>query len=55
MIKKYFPPWLTLRVPIETRRRRLLNDPLVIELIKSARISQSMGENLETWLRAMKK
>jgi hypothetical protein len=53
--KKFYPPWFSFKIDIDTKRRKLLRNTLVIELIKSARISQAMGESFGTWYKAMMK
>ena len=55
MIRKHYPPWLTLRVPVQTRRRRLLENPIVIDLIRAAMVAAQQGESFETFVSSMKK
>jgi hypothetical protein len=55
MTRKFYPPWLTFRVPIQTRRRKLLNDPLVIELIRAAMVAAVQGESFDMFVKSMKK
>jgi hypothetical protein len=54
-IRKFYPPWLTFSRPIQTRRQRLLSDPMVIQLIREAMTAAVWGESPDTFIRSMKK
>jgi hypothetical protein len=43
------------RVDVDTKRKRLLKNPIVIELIKGAFVAFAQGECPETFIKSMKR
>lgn len=53
--QKWYGGITLFKVTIQTKRRKLLSDPDVIDLLRAYRISVLEGESLETFIKSMKK
>ena len=53
-VKKFFDGIPLFRLDIDSRRRKLLNNPEVIELIKGMYVATLQGETPETYIKSMK-
>lgn len=53
LVKEWFGGITFFRVTIENRRKKLLRDPVVIELIKGAYVACLNGETPEVYIKSM--
>jgi hypothetical protein len=54
LVKKFFEGLTLFKLPIQTKRARLLKDADVIQLMRLAWLACSFGEDFETFLKSMK-
>lgn len=54
-IKQWYGGITLFKVSIESKRKKLLNDPEMIELLRAAHISGAYGESFESFMKEMKR